>query len=41
MVRLIGKAAGDYGPGMWWSVAHLLFLAGVLAFVPVFLGLRL
>ncbi|WP_327709254.1 hypothetical protein OG912_11365 [Streptomyces sp. NBC_00464] len=40
-MRLIGKAAGDYGPGMWWSVAHLLFLAGVLAFVPVFLGLRL
>ncbi|MFG3134996.1 hypothetical protein ACGFZA_02115 [Streptomyces sp. NPDC048211] len=41
VARLIGKAAGDYGPGVWWSVAHLLFLAGVLAFVPVFLGLRL
>ncbi|MEU3215538.1 hypothetical protein [Streptomyces sp. NPDC006971] len=24
---------------MWWSAAHLLFLAGVLAFVPVFPGL--
>ncbi|MEU8503410.1 hypothetical protein AB0C40_01525 [Streptomyces brevispora] len=41
VVRLIGRAVGDYGPGVWWSVAHLLFLAGVLAFVPVFLGLRL
>ncbi|TWG05254.1 hypothetical protein FHX80_113731 [Streptomyces brevispora] len=41
VVRLIGRAMGDYGPGVWWSVAHLLFLAGVLAFVPVFLGLRL
>ncbi|MGQ4490772.1 hypothetical protein ACN6LM_001575 [Streptomyces sp. SAS_281] len=41
VVRLIGRAVGDYGPGVWWSAAHLLFLAGVLAFVPVFLGLRL
>ncbi|MEE4490808.1 hypothetical protein [Streptomyces sp. BE230] len=41
VVRLIGRAAGDYGPGVWWSLAHILFLAGVLAFVPVFLGLRL
>ncbi|MFD5191390.1 hypothetical protein ACFWMU_25160 [Streptomyces sp. NPDC058357] len=40
VVRLVGRAVGDYGPGVWWSVAHLLFLAGVLAFVPVFLGLR-
>ncbi|SCF96544.1 hypothetical protein [Streptomyces sp. Ncost-T10-10d] len=40
VVRLIGRAVSDYGPGMWWSLAHLLFLAGVLAFVPVFLGLR-
>ncbi|MFI5768165.1 hypothetical protein ACIA74_06355 [Streptomyces sp. NPDC051658] len=39
-VRLAGRALGDYGPGVWWSLAHLLFLAGVLAFVPVFLGLR-
>ncbi|MFF9506246.1 hypothetical protein ACF1BU_02415 [Streptomyces sp. NPDC014724] len=39
-VRLVGRAVGDYGPGVWWTVAHLLFLAGVLAFVPVFLGLR-
>ncbi|MCX4729975.1 hypothetical protein [Streptomyces sp. NBC_01363] len=39
-VRLIGRAVSDYGPGVWWSLAHLLFLAGVLAFVPVFLGLR-
>ncbi|WP_405899517.1 hypothetical protein OG242_20330 [Streptomyces sp. NBC_00727] len=41
VVRLIGRAVGDYGPGVWWSAAHVLFLAGVLAFVPVFLGLRL
>ncbi|WP_406453980.1 hypothetical protein OG782_23455 [Streptomyces sp. NBC_00876] len=41
VVRLTGQALGDYGPGLWWSLAHLLFLAGVLAFVPVFLGLRL
>ncbi|THA32372.1 hypothetical protein E6R18_14290 [Streptomyces sp. A1277] len=40
VVRLIGRAVGDYGPGVWWSVAHVLFLAGVGAFVPVFLGLR-
>ncbi|MFE4795741.1 hypothetical protein ACFRFL_11680 [Streptomyces sp. NPDC056708] len=39
-VRLVGRAVGDYGPGVWWTTAHLLFLAGVLAFVPVFLGLR-
>ncbi|MFI6947156.1 hypothetical protein [Streptomyces sp. NPDC050422] len=39
VVRLIGRAVGDYGPGVWWSVAHVLFLAGVLTFVPVFLGL--
>ncbi|MEU2130826.1 hypothetical protein [Streptomyces sp. NPDC018352] len=40
VVRLAGRGIGDYGPGVWWTVAHLLFLAGVLAFVPVFLGLR-
>ncbi|MFD0026016.1 hypothetical protein [Streptomyces sp. NPDC058382] len=39
LVRLTGRAVSDYGPGAWWSVAHLLFLAGVLAFVPVFLRL--
>ncbi|MEU6013718.1 hypothetical protein ABZ826_06485 [Streptomyces sp. NPDC047515] len=39
VVRLTGRAVGDYGPGVWWTAAHLLFLAGVLAFVPVFLGL--
>lgn len=41
LVRLAGRALGDYGPGVWWSVAHVLFLAGVLAFVPVFRGLRM
>ncbi|MFD7431102.1 hypothetical protein ACFV6Z_29240 [Streptomyces sp. NPDC059818] len=41
LVRPAGRAVGDYGPGAWWSVAHLLFLAGVLAFVPVFRGLRM
>ncbi|MFJ2498860.1 hypothetical protein [Streptomyces sp. NPDC087539] len=40
VVRLVGRAVGDYGPGVWWTAAHLLFLAGVLVFVPVFLGLR-
>lgn len=39
LVRSAGQAVGDYGPGVWWSAAHVLFLAGVLAFVPVFLGL--
>ncbi|MFF9351288.1 hypothetical protein [Streptomyces sp. NPDC014734] len=39
LVRLIGRAVGDYGPGVWWTVAHLFFLAGVLTFVPVFAGL--
>lgn len=39
-VRLVGRAVGEYGPGVWWTTAHLLFLAGALAFVPVFLGLR-
>lgn len=41
LVRAAGRAMGDYGPGVWWSLAHVLFLAGVLAFVPVFLGLRM
>ncbi|MFE5092950.1 hypothetical protein ACFRCI_21960 [Streptomyces sp. NPDC056638] len=40
VVRLLGRAVSDYGPGVWWMLAHLLFLAGVLVFVPVFLGLR-
>lgn len=39
LVRSAGQAVGDYGPGVWWSAAHVLFLAGVLAFVPVFLEL--
>ncbi|MFE7238420.1 hypothetical protein [Streptomyces sp. NPDC057580] len=40
MVRLAGRAVSDYGPGAWWTVAHVLSLAGLLAFVPVLLGLR-
>ncbi|MFJ5719022.1 hypothetical protein [Streptomyces sp. NPDC093149] len=40
VVRLVGRAVGDYGPGAWWTVAHLLFLAAVVAFVAVFRGLR-
>ncbi|MEU2022887.1 hypothetical protein ABZ565_12045 [Streptomyces sp. NPDC016469] len=40
LVRAAGRAMGDYGPGPWWTAAHVLFLAGVLAFVPVLLGLR-
>ena len=39
LVRLAGRGLGDYGPGVWWSAAHLLFLAAVLTFVPVFMGL--
>ncbi|MFJ7626256.1 hypothetical protein ACIQZN_07180 [Streptomyces sp. NPDC097595] len=41
LVRAAGRAMGDYGPGAWWTVAHVLFLAGALTFVPVFLGLRM
>ncbi|MFF1921025.1 hypothetical protein ACFVW8_10690 [Streptomyces sp. NPDC058221] len=41
VVRLTGRAVSGYGPGVWWTAAHVLFLAGVLAFVPVFLGLRM
>ncbi|MFF2327757.1 MULTISPECIES: hypothetical protein [unclassified Streptomyces] len=40
VVRLIGRAVGDYGPGVWWTVAHLLFLAGVVVFAAVFRGLE-
>ncbi|MFF1556433.1 hypothetical protein [Streptomyces sp. NPDC058279] len=29
-----------HGPGFIWSTSHLALLAGVLAFVPVFLALR-
>lgn len=29
-----------HGPGLAWSLGHLALLAGVLAFVPVFLELR-
>ncbi|MFE7326215.1 hypothetical protein ACFU8W_14765 [Streptomyces sp. NPDC057565] len=40
VVRLVGRAVSDYGPGVWWTVAHVLSLAGLLAFVRVLLGLR-
>ncbi|MER5358650.1 hypothetical protein [Streptomyces sp. NPDC002785] len=40
VVRLVGRAVSDYGPGVWWTVAHLLFLAAVVAFALVFRGLR-
>ncbi|MFG2558299.1 hypothetical protein [Streptomyces sp. NPDC048496] len=40
VVRLAGQAVSDYGPGAWWTVAHVLSLAGLFAFVPVLLGLR-
>ncbi|MEU4210308.1 hypothetical protein AB0F13_09990 [Streptomyces sp. NPDC026206] len=37
LVRLIDD---DHGPGPDWSIGHLALLAGVLLFVPVFVGLR-
>lgn len=39
VVRLIGRAGGHYGPGWSWEVAHLLALAGIVAFGPVVVGL--
>ncbi|MFB6779799.1 hypothetical protein ACFCX0_20745 [Streptomyces sp. NPDC056352] len=41
VVRLAGRAVSDYGPGAWWTVAHVLSLAGLLSFVLVLLGLRM
>lgn len=37
LIRLIDDR---HGPGPDWSLGHLALLAGVLLFVPVFLGLR-
>lgn len=40
LVRLVDGLDGDYGPGLAWTVGHLLFLASIVLFVPVTLGVR-
>lgn len=35
IVRLIDGIDGVYGPGLAWSIGHLLFLAGFLTFAVV------
>jgi hypothetical protein len=35
----VGQAHGSYGPGLAWTAGHLLFLAGLLLFAPVLVGL--
>ncbi|MEJ3744436.1 hypothetical protein WEI85_14210 [Actinomycetes bacterium KLBMP 9797] len=35
VLRLIGKADDQYGPGLDWQAAHLAGLAGMVLFVPV------
>ncbi|MFK0044124.1 hypothetical protein ACIQU4_08450 [Streptomyces sp. NPDC090741] len=37
LIRLTDE---EHGPGMAWSSGHLFFLAAVLCFVPVVLGMR-
>jgi hypothetical protein len=39
VVRLVGQAQGRYGPGLAWTAGHLLFLAGLVLFAPVLVGL--
>src|SRR4051794_25820994 len=40
VIRIVGKMDGRYGPGLDWQAAHVANLAGLLLFVPLFLGLR-
>ncbi|QIS19275.1 hypothetical protein [Nocardia terpenica] len=35
LIRLAGKAGGQYGPGFVWQVAHLVGLVALVLFVPV------
>ncbi|MCX4625721.1 MULTISPECIES: hypothetical protein [unclassified Streptomyces] len=37
---LIRLTDGEHGPGWSWSLGHLAFLAGVLCFIPIVLGMR-
>lgn len=39
VLRLIGKADDQYGPGLDWQAAHLAGLAGIVLFVPLTLML--
>ncbi|MEV6773808.1 hypothetical protein AB0N05_34750 [Nocardia sp. NPDC051030] len=39
VIRLIGKADGQYGPGLDWQFAHLVGLLGLGLFIPVVVGL--
>src|SRR4051794_31461946 len=40
IVRLIDGADGNHGPGLAWTIGHLLFLAGFLLYAAVLVGLR-
>lgn len=40
IVRLIDGADGNHGPGVAWTVGHLLFLAGFVLYGAVLIGLR-
>ena len=40
VARLIDGRDGEYGPGLAWTVGHLLFLAGLRLFGVVFVRLR-
>ncbi|WP_051832240.1 hypothetical protein [Streptomyces katrae] len=37
---LIRLTDGEHGPGPSWSLGHLAFLASVLCFIPIVLGMR-
>ncbi|RDI59635.1 hypothetical protein [Nocardia pseudobrasiliensis] len=39
VIRLIGLARGDYGPGAVWQLAHVVALIGLMLFVAVVIGL--
>jgi hypothetical protein len=40
IVRLIDGVDGNHGPGLAWTIGHLLFLAGFLLYAAVLVGLR-
>lgn len=39
VLRLVGRADGDYGPGIDWQAAHIVGLIGMVLFIPAVLGL--
>ena len=39
VLRLLGRADGQYGPGLDWQLAHLAGLAGMVLFAPAVLTL--